>query len=49
VLGRIAASEEKEMGAALDRAADAVEYWIRHGIELTMTRFNGEGTKGGPS
>lgn len=49
VLGRIAADEEKEMDAALDRAADAVEYWIRHGIELTMTRFNGEGTKGGPS
>lgn len=49
VLGRIGPDEEKEMGAAVSRAADAVEYWIGHGVGLTMTRFNGEGSQGGPS
>lgn len=49
VLSRVSASEEGEMKGALDRAADAVEYWIRYGVELTMTRFNGEGSKSGPS
>jgi len=49
VLGRIGPDEEKEIAAAVNRAADAVECWIQHGVELTMTRFNGEGPKGGPS
>lgn len=41
VLSRFTAEEAAEMEGALERAADAVEHWIAHGVDLTMTRFNG--------
>lgn len=42
VLSRFDREEEEVMGIVRERAADAVEHWIRHGTDLTMTRFNGE-------
>ena len=42
VLSRFQEAEEHEMDRACQRAADAVECWITHGAEITMTRFNGD-------
>ncbi len=42
VLGRFGEDEEEVMQRARARAADAVECWIEHGVDLTMTRFNGD-------
>lgn len=42
VLGRFDAEEESVMQRARQRAADAVECWVEHGAELTMTRFNAD-------
>lgn len=42
VLSRFDEVDEEVMRATRERAADAVEYWIEHGADLTMTRFNGE-------
>lgn len=42
VLSRFDEADEKVMHAARQRAADAVECWIEHGPDLTMTRFNGD-------
>ena len=42
VLGRFDASEEIVIEQARERAADAVECWIQHGVESAMTRFNGD-------
>ncbi len=44
VLSRFEKAEEREMDRARQRAADAVERWISHGAEITMTRFNGDAT-----
>ncbi|MGD2110587.1 MAG: aminoacyl-tRNA hydrolase [Phycisphaerae bacterium] len=41
VLGRFAQEEEAIMDTASERAADAVECWIKDGPDLAMTRFNG--------
>ena len=42
VLSRFAGDEAAVMQAACLRGADAVEYWIERGAELTMSKFNGE-------
>ncbi len=42
VLDRFDAQEEEIMQRVRQRAADAVECWIKHGADLTMTRFNGD-------
>ena len=42
VLSRFDETEEEVMQRARERAADAVECWIEHGVDLTMTRFNSE-------
>lgn len=49
VLSRFALDEESEMDRTLNHSADAVTHWIAHGVELTMTRFNGEPPGGGGS
>lgn len=40
VLGRFRPSEKETIQAALERAADAVECWLREGIEPCMNRYN---------
>ncbi len=40
VLGRLGAAELATITALLDPMADAVECWIREGIERTMNHFN---------
>lgn len=42
VLGRFSEREEEIMRRSRERATDAVECWIEHGVDLAMTRFNGE-------
>ena len=42
VLGRFHDSELPQMKTAMARAVDAVECWMTDGVELAMTRFNGE-------
>lgn len=42
VLSRFDEMEETVMERVRPRAADAVECWIESGIDLAMTRFNGE-------
>jgi len=42
VLSRFYDVEEQVMRQARERAADAVECWIEHGADLTMTRFNSD-------
>ena len=42
VLSRFGEAEEQIMRRARNRAADAIEFWIEHGADLTMTRFNGD-------
>ena len=42
VLHRFAEAEEEVMRRARRHAADAVECWVEHGPEPTMTRFNGD-------
>lgn len=42
VLGRFDSGEEDLMRRARQRAADAVTCWIEHGVDLAMTRFNGD-------
>jgi PTH1 family peptidyl-tRNA hydrolase len=48
VLGGFRGTERELIDQALDRAADAVEYALAHGVEAAMNRFNagerGEGT-----
>lgn len=40
VLGRPGAAEREELAVQVERAADAVETYIEHGLDETMTRFN---------
>jgi PTH1 family peptidyl-tRNA hydrolase len=40
VLSRFDEEEEKVMGPARQRAADAAEWWLRHGVQSAMNRFN---------
>lgn len=42
VLGRFDQEDETVMTKVRERAADAAECWIRDGIDLAMTRFNGD-------
>jgi PTH1 family peptidyl-tRNA hydrolase len=42
VLSRFDEAEEDLMRAARRRAVDAVESWVEHGPDLTMTRFNSD-------
>ena len=42
VLSRFDEEEEVVMRRARDFAADAVECWITHGVDLAMTRYNGD-------
>ncbi len=42
VLTRFDLEDQAIIKRAQERAADAVEYWIGHGTDLTMTRFNGD-------
>lgn len=42
VLGRFDPHDQEIMEVARARAADAVQSWIEHGADLTMTRFNGD-------
>ena len=42
VLSRFDSEAEVVMQAARRYAADAVECWLEHGTDLTMTRFNGD-------
>ncbi|MBU0717811.1 MAG: aminoacyl-tRNA hydrolase, partial [Planctomycetes bacterium] len=42
VLGRFEAPEAEVIREAQQRAADAVECWIEHGADATMTRFNSD-------
>ena len=42
VLSRFEESEEAVMRGARMLAADAAEYWVSHGAELAMTKFNGD-------
>lgn len=40
VLGRFSAAERPEIEDAIRTAADAVECWVKDGIEVGMNRFN---------
>ena len=42
VLSRFDEREQETMGLVWPRAADAVESWMAHGPDLTMTRYNGD-------
>lgn len=41
VLDPFSAGERSEVKKMIERAADAVETWLRQGAEVTMNRFNG--------
>jgi len=40
VLGSFSPEEQKLMDAAIGRAADALEYWVKMGIERAMNKYN---------
>jgi len=42
VLDRFSKAERTLMERVVDRAADAADCWIKDGVELAMTRFNGD-------
>jgi PTH1 family peptidyl-tRNA hydrolase len=42
VLTRFDEEEKRVMRRARDFAAEAVECWIEHGVDLAMTRYNGD-------
>jgi PTH1 family peptidyl-tRNA hydrolase len=41
VLGAFDEDEEPVIGRMVDRAAQAVEYWVAQGVEAAMNRYNG--------
>lgn len=41
VLSNFSKADETLLAPALENAADAVESWLKDGLEKTMTRFNG--------
>jgi PTH1 family peptidyl-tRNA hydrolase len=48
VLGRFGEGDEKLMAEATEKAADAVECWVREGVEPTQAKYNvREKAKGG--
>ncbi len=51
VLARFDADELPALEAALDRAADAAEAWLRNGVDYAMNHFNGQpqSAGGGPA
>ena len=40
VLQKFSTGQEKEMAFSRDRAADAIETWLTHGIEAAMNQYN---------
>lgn len=40
VLGKFTAHEQAIMDQTIDRAADAAECWVQHGIDRTMNEYN---------
>ena len=42
VLGRFTEGELDALSTALESACDAIECWISHGIDRSMTRYNAE-------
>jgi len=46
VLGRFSPEQRAALDPALDRACDAVECWVREGIEAAMTRYNAADAEG---
>ncbi len=46
VLSRFGRAEEEFLPTWLDRAAEAAQSFIKQGLELTMTRYNGNGLEG---
>ena len=40
VLSTFSAGERAALAESLQRAADAVEDWVRHGIAFVMNRYN---------
>jgi PTH1 family peptidyl-tRNA hydrolase len=41
VLGKFVEAERQDLSKIIDLAMDTVEYWLDHGVEPTMTRYNG--------
>lgn len=44
VLSRMPRADEEEALGAFPRAVEAVEYWLEHGVEAAMNRFNNQGS-----
>lgn len=44
VLGRFSPDQESRLEPALDLACDAIECWLREGIDKAMTRYNSAAT-----
>ncbi len=40
VLGHFSDDEKKQIDTAISKAADALETWVRSGIDAAMNRFN---------
>ena len=40
VLGKFYGEEKQIMQATIEKAADALEYWIKNGIVTTMNMYN---------
>jgi PTH1 family peptidyl-tRNA hydrolase len=40
VLGKFTKEEQPEIANAIDRAAEAVECWVREGLAMAMSRYN---------
>ena len=46
VLSRFSGSDVEVIENAVRQAADAVETWVREGVNTAMNRFNAEGVPG---
>jgi hypothetical protein len=44
-LGKFPAAEADEIEHTVNRAADAVETWVEHGIQSAMNQFNADPVK----